>query len=290
MTKCIHNWAVLLFLGIVTEGIWAQQDVWIQKGSWAVGADLIPVIRLTADTAWADQNMVFRLAEDVGDALTVHNLDSLDHTWFIGSPGADDVAIPSGASVEIELPALAMGSYRLGLSDLSGYRLGGSSMLQVELPDISVDSTALYHWNLSDWSTAEMLSIAAGENPDPEAPYVPDQFTINERTYPATIEDPNALVQLGLGDTCLIAIANHGLMDHVLHFHGFHVQIVSSTHQPERVGWSKDTVPVLKGEAMTVQLVANQSGTYPVHDHNLIAVTNAGFYPGGMLTQIIVSP
>ncbi|MBL6866745.1 MAG: hypothetical protein ISQ97_06595 [Flavobacteriales bacterium] len=80
MTKRIVNWAVLLCLGIVTEGIWAQQDVWIQKGSWEVGADFIPVIRLTADTAWADQNMVFRLAEDAGDALTVHNLDSLDHT------------------------------------------------------------------------------------------------------------------------------------------------------------------------------------------------------------------
>jgi hypothetical protein len=47
---------------------------------------------------------------------------------------------------------------------------------------------------------------------------------------------------------------------------------------------------VKKGEGMTVQLVANQAGIYPVHDHNLIAVTNAGFYPGGMITQIIVDP
>jgi len=290
MKKFIHSLVVLFYWSLCGTGVWAQQEVWIQKGIWEVGAENVPVIRLTPDTIWSDQNKVFSLTEETGDFLTVHNLDSLDHTWFIESSGADDVVIPAGGSAELELPALAMGCYRLGLSDLSGYRLGGSSMLQVGLPDIAFDSTALYHWNLSDWSTAEMMSIAAGEIPDEEAPYVPTQFTINERTYPATVEDPNALVQLNLGDSCLIAIANHGLMDHVLHFHGFHVSIVSSTHHPERVGWSKDTVPVRKGEGLTVQLVANQPGTYPVHDHNLIAVTNAGFYPGGMLTQIIVAP
>lgn len=290
MSQFVQCLAVILYFGICGEAAWAQQNVWIQKGVWEVGVEMIPAIRLTSDTAWSDQNTVFTLAEETVDILTVHNLDSLDHTWFVEVPGADDVAIPAGESVVLELPALAMGSYRMGLSDVTGFRLGGSAMLQVGLPDIGLDSTALYHWNLSDWSTADMLAIASGELPDVEAPYVPTQFTINEHAYPATMEDPNALVQLSLGDTCLIAIANHGLMDHVLHFHGFHIQIISSTHQPERVGWSKDTVPVRKGEALTVQLVANQTGTYPVHDHNLIAVTNAGFYPGGMLTQIIVSP
>jgi hypothetical protein len=66
--------------------------------------------------------------------------------------------------------------------------------------------------------------------------------------------------------------------------------MISSSHHPERVGWSKDTVPIRMGEVLTVQLVANQVGMYPVHNHNLIAVTNAGFYPGGMITQIHVAP
>ena len=53
--------------------------------------------------------------------------------------------------------------------------------------------------------------------------------------------------------------------------------------------WSKDTVPIKAGETMVLELTANLAGIYPVHDHNLIAVTNAGFYPGGMLTQIHVA-
>ena len=79
-------------------------------------------------------------------------------------------------------------------------------------------------------------------------------------------------------------------MDHVLHFHGFHVEYLSTTIQTSRIGWIKDTVPLKKGEAMTVLLIANQEGIYPVHNHNLIAVTNSGFYPGGMITLINITP
>jgi len=56
------------------------------------------------------------------------------------------------------------------------------------------------------------------------------------------------------------------------------------------VGWSKDTVPVKRGECVVVKLNPNQSGEYPVHAHNLVAVTNAGFYPGGMITFLSVAP
>jgi FtsP/CotA-like multicopper oxidase with cupredoxin domain len=95
-------------------------------------------------------------------------------------------------------------------------------------------------------------------------------------------------VQVPLGSTSYISIVNSGRMDHVLHFHGFHAEVITSSYHPERVGWSKDTFPVLRGECLTVKLTAFQSGVYPVHNHNLIAVTNAGFYPGGQLTYIEV--
>jgi FtsP/CotA-like multicopper oxidase with cupredoxin domain len=78
-------------------------------------------------------------------------------------------------------------------------------------------------------------------------------------------------------------------MEHVLHFHGFHAEILHAS-DPTRIGWVKDTFPLDVSSTLTLKLVVDLEGTYPVHDHNLIAVTNTGFYPGGMITHIVVSP
>jgi hypothetical protein len=49
-------------------------------------------------------------------------------------------------------------------------------------------------------------------------------------------------------------------------------------------------MPFLMGEVAVVRLDAFQPGMYPVHNHNLIAVTNAGLYPGGMITHLNIAP
>ena len=246
------------------------------------------VLRLNSTSDWSEQNAVIERESGFASELVIVNADSTLHQWSLLEGTNAGNAIGPGDTLLVELPALPLGTYRLGLIDSEGAGLGAQSMLQVGLqPNTDVP---VFHWNLCDWQTDQMQAWSENMEPDTSAPYVPNYFSINEQTYPATLEDPNALVSLALGDTCWIAVANHGQMDHVLHFHGFHIEIISSNLQPNRIGWSKDTVPIKKGEGMTLQLVANQLGTYPVHDHNLIAVTNAGFYPGGMLTQIIVNP
>ena len=40
--------------------------------------------------------------------------------------------------------------------------------------------------------------------------------------------------------------------------------------------WEKDTFPVFPGEAMTLLLVPDQPGMYPVHNHNLVTVATGG--------------
>ena len=283
--------AVLLgAVGISPQSAAAQDSLWIATGTWEGVSEETPIIRLVSDTAATISNAVIQRPAATESWLTVFNLDSVPHHWFMDGMEGESIEILAYSETEIALPALPQGTYCYGLADELGKRLGGRGMVQVGLTPEANSGFPLFHWNLNDWSTPDMQALAAGVSLDPSSPYVPDRFTINERTYPATAEDAFAVVQLNMGDTCWIAIANHGLMDHVLHFHGFHVTLLTSTHHPERIGWSKDTVPVLRGEGLTVQLVANQSGTYPVHDHNLIAVTNAGFYPGGMLTHINVAP
>jgi len=162
--------------------------------------------------------------------------------------------------------------------------LGASMMLRVGYDDLQH-----FEWNLNEWDTLR-TEIAASQMPvDFAAPYEPRQFTINDRVFPNTLEDSTAYVAVDLNQEVYISIVNHGYMEQVLHFHGFHIEMIQSSYHNERVGWMKDTVPLRSGECVIVKLVANQPGVYPVHAHNLIAVTNAGFYPGGMITQINVT-
>lgn len=285
--------ANVLSIGLVCFGLFtlegsacAQDTLFVVRGTWTQIPESPESLRLVTAPEWTEQNSVLQGVADAPWPLVVVNLDSLQHEFTVHAAGIEAVPLQPADTVTLVVPALGMGTYRFGLTDAQGIGLGAQGMVQIGLAD---GDLPLFHWNLCDWETDALEAWSEGEIPV-EGPYVPNYFTINERIYPNTLEDENALVVAAIGDTCLISVANHGRMDHVLHFHGFHVTILSSNTQPERIGWSKDTVPIKRGEGMTVQLVANQAGTYPVHDHNLIAVTNAGFYPGGMLTQIQVMP
>ena len=282
--KCIGTTGFVL----ATVLAFGQDSLFIMRGTWDQLPEAPQVLRLNTSANWSEQNAILEREADLASTLVIVNADSTSHQWAVLTGDTEGITIESGDTAVVNLPALPMGTYRLGLIDGEGSGLGAQSMLQVGLQ--SDEDLALFHWNLCDWETDQMAAWGNGMEPDPTAAYVPNYFSINEQTYPTTLEDPNTLVSVALGDTCWIAVANHGQMDHVLHFHGFHVEVLTSNLQPARIGWSKDTVPIKKGEGMTLLLVANQAGTYPVHDHNLIAVTNAGFYPGGMLTQIIVDP
>jgi hypothetical protein len=269
-----------------SDSVRAQDTLFVVRGNWTQIPEAPESLRLVAAPEWTEQNTVLEAAANTSWPLVVVNLDSLEHEFTVLAAETESVLLEPADTVNLMVPALEMGTYRYGLTDGQGVGLGAQGMIQIGLAN---QGTPLFHWNLCDWETAAMAEWSAGESPS-EGPYVPNYFTINERVFPNTLEDENAVVVSAVGDTSWISIANHGRMDHVLHFHGFHVTILSSNMQPERIGWSKDTVPIKQGEGMTVQLVTDQAGVYPVHDHNLIAVTNAGFYPGGMLTQIQVMP
>jgi hypothetical protein len=284
----MHSFKLLIFIASAAFSIalQGQDSLWISRGEWTDIPDSVQSIRFNSNPQWSGINSTLSRVPGESSTLFLINTDSISHTWGLQVEGEEDWELAAFDSLLIPIPAMAQGTYRFGLLDESGRVLGASGQLQVGLEG----EYPLFHWNLGDWSMERMASADAGYPVDWDSPYVPEQFTINERTFPATVDDSDAFVALSLGDTCLISIANHGFMDHVFHFHGFHVTMMTSTHHPQRIGWSKDTVPIRMGEALTVRLIAYQVGLYPVHNHNLIAVTNAGFYPGGMITQIHVTP
>ena len=277
---------ILIFIGVCsTLAMNGQDTLWILPGTWIQGLDTMPALRSEVQSTWTGFNAVIERSANASNSIVIFNTDTVEHTWSTNAPDAAITSLPPEMATEVSLPSLPQGSYHYSLIDEPGKVLGAGGLLRIGWTD-----ETMFYWNLSEWQPSMMELAAAGESIDWTLPYVPRHFTINERAYPSTADDPNALVALNLNDTCFISISNLGHMNHVLHFHGFHVDIMTSTDHPERVGWNKDTVPIRKGESMTVRLVAFQEGMYPVHNHNLIAVTNAGFYPGGMITTIHVMP
>ncbi|MFT6279753.1 MAG: hypothetical protein ACJAU0_002588, partial [Flavobacteriales bacterium] len=216
--------------------------------------------------------------------LIIYNTDSLPHTFTIDGIIDTDNVIGGGLSGVFTLDFPSEGTYRY-YSDVSyGKSIGANGIILV-----GFDQAPNYYWNLFDLNKDLTDELANTSVSAIVSPYQPELFLINGAHFPNTLDDPSAMIEMSLNDEVIISVINGGNMDHVLHFHGFHVQILEASVQSIRTNWIKDSVVMKKGEALTLKLIGNQIGVYPVHDHNLIAVTNTGFYPGGMLTQIIVS-
>lgn len=264
---------------------YAQDTLWINSGEWHQSQDTMQVLRFNETAVFDTSNVALSTSVDASSFLTVINTDTEPHDFGIDGIWSFGVEILPNDTTSLEIPPLSMGTYRYFSGDQRGVYLGLSGVLKVGL--IMPNQ---FHWNLADCMPERMDSISSGGELLDEDLYVPRYFSINSYTYPHTALDANGYVALNLGDTCTISIVNSGFMDHVLHFHGFHVEYLSTTIQTSRIGWIKDTIPLKKGEGVTLLLIANQAGIYPVHNHNLIAVTNSGFYPGGMLTLININP
>ncbi len=89
---------------------------------------------------------------------------------------------------------------------------------------------------------------------------MPYQWTINGRSY-----DNHAPLPLRAGENVQIAIKNTTKMFHPMHIHGHTFQV----RYGAAVGPRKDTVIVLPGTTMTLDLVADNPGQWLAHCHNI---------------------
>ena len=113
--------------------------------------------------------------------------------------------------------------------------------------------------------------------------YEPDYFYVNGISYGAD----RVQLMMGLGEDVAIRFINAGLIFYPMHFHGYHVNVVTRNRFPETGVISKDTVLVKTNECVEVILpVGQQAGLYPLHSHFVPAVTNNGLYPGGGLIML----
>lgn len=146
-----------------------------------------------------------------------------------------------------------------------------------------------FYWHLMEFERKRMPDLVNGSNATWHD-YDPDYFTINGKSNPHVNADPQARVTGNVGDTIYIVAHNGGMSHHSLHFHGYHLEVLYSTRTDDVIGRRKDTFPVHRGESLLFRLVPHQPGEYPVHDHNLVAVSGGGIYPNGMFTTMLISP
>ncbi|MDA0729048.1 MAG: multicopper oxidase domain-containing protein [Bacteroidetes bacterium] len=268
---------------LLANGFCAQSDtLWMVPGGVGLGGDTLAALRFCDTPQFQVSNETI---DGALSSLVLVNGDSVAHELACTALEGTTWSVAPGASVELDVSGLGNATHRLWSVTERGQTLGLSTMVRSGWDDLPH-----YEWNLNEWDPEETWVLAEGGSLDPSAAYVPRQFTINDLNFPNTLADSSSYVQTSVGAAVYISIVNQGRMDQVLHFHGYHVDMLQSSAHGNRVGWSKDTVPVKAGERVVVRLDPNQSGEYPVHAHNLVAVTNAGFYPGGMITYLNVAP
>lgn len=259
--------------------------LYINKDALTIVAHTMQVTAFNDSSYWKPQSMVLEL--NIGDTLQLHivNNDTLDHTFSIDELVTTGNTVTAGGTADFELTFDQEGAYRYYSDVAYGKLLGASGIIMY-----GYQNYARNYWNMFEQDDTLSQDIAALNVNATPLDYWPVIFTINMKVPPALDNDTLAKLTGSVGDTIIITVVNSGQMEHTLHFHGYHVEILQASINTKMIGWSKDTFPILIGEVMVLRLVPDQPGLYPVHEHNLINVSTNGAYPGGMLNLIEISP
>jgi len=123
-------------------------------------------------------------------------------------------------------------------------------------------------------------SVAAGQ-PYDMANYEPDYFFVNGVSYVRNTS--SVVLQMAVGENVAFRMMNAGSIFYPMHFHGYHVSVVTRSGKAENFVRDKDSVMIKPNESIEAMLNVNQAGAYPLHTHYLPGVTNNGTYAGGGL-------
>ena len=261
----------------------SHETLFINRGEIeAVDSNKFSYLAFNNSTSFYKDNVRIRLT--VGDSLIlmIVNNDSINHTFSCQSQITNQLPILPGDTGLYRFKFNQSGVFIFYDVNPELAYLGLGSMISVEN-----NSNAHFFWNIKEHNKSWNDTIAKGY-PINWATYYPDYFLINGNSNPDINNDPIARVTGNVGDTIYINIANTGKSIHSLHFHGYHGTLIYSSKDPNQQGRSKDTFPVYPMESIIVQIIPDKVGEYPVHDHNLVAVSGGNFYPNGMFLTMLI--
>lgn len=264
-----------------------NQRVYINRGEMlTVDSLFIPALSYNSTSTFNKQNVFIELL--VGDTLhlTLVNTDTVAHQFQIKNHNSNVVIVLAQDSAQASFIFSTENAYVFyDPSENERYRyLGLGSAILVKK---QASTTNRFYWNIKDHDVDFHQALAVGEAVDWQA-YYPTYFTINGNSNPYINQDPVARVTGAIGDTLRVYMVNTGVAIHSLHFHGYHATIVQSSKNPTHVGREKDTFPVHGMELVVIELVPDKVGEYPVHDHNLVAVSGGNIYPNGMFLTMLI--
>jgi len=276
---------LFLLVAKITFSATVYDTLYINKSPYTIGSFTFDACVFNDSVNFKLENAVIELNE--GDNLQLHvvNNDTLEHTFTIDGVINNNNTISAGGTKDFTINFNNVGAYRFYSDVFYGKHLGASSIIMY-----GYENYPKYYWNMFEQSDTLSHEIASLQTTAIPFTYQPDIFTINLKVYPDLNNDVHAKINQQVGDTIYIAVLNSGKMFHTLHFHGYHVDIISASINSKYNGWSKDSFGILENEMVLVRLVPDQPGMYPVHEHNLINVTTNGVYPGGMLNLINIQP
>jgi heme/copper-type cytochrome/quinol oxidase subunit 2 len=151
------------------------------------------------------------------------------------------------------------------------------------------DLIQYYYWDIREHRSEWNQLILSGGTPD-LLTYDPNQFAINGNIHDGIESDTLAKIHGNVGQEFRLVLVNHGFSIHSMHFHGYHGIILNSSKSPSHVGREKDSFPIYPMEYLVLSFTPDKPGEYPVHDHNLVAVTSGGIYHAGMITTLVIEP
>jgi FtsP/CotA-like multicopper oxidase with cupredoxin domain len=263
-----------------------QDTLYINRGEFTtVDSTLMPYLAFNASSEFNIENK--RIVLEVNDTLNlvIVNNDSLTHGFNIKEYSGVSSTVSPGSSIQISfsstIPVTAI--YYDNYNYPNNRYMGLAGIITVKNPVASSN----FYWNIKEHQKDFNNLIGNGNGVD-WLQYYPDYFTINGKSNPHINTDSSARIVGNIGDTIHVHLVNTGQSIHSLHFHGYHSTILQSSKFPNHIGRSKDTFPVYSMESVVLQLVPHQIGEYPVHDHNLVAVSGGNIYPNGMFTTILI--
>ncbi len=278
---------VVLILGLSSYAATVEEKIYILSDSMTcVDNTTFPYRTFNDFNAFSQNNPILQLNQDDSLSLWVVNFDSIDHNFQIEDYASTFETIPAGDSVLVGYKFVNAGGYIYHdpLNAPTNQYLGLAGMIIVK--DHSHDS---FYWNIkehdSTWNDNLLHNVAVDWTT-----YEPDFFTINGNSNPDINADPLARIVGNVGDTLILYMSNTGNSVHSMHLHGYHATILYSSKSALEVGREKDTFPIHPMQSLVLRIVPDKEGEYPVHDHNLVAVTGNNLYANGMFMTMLISP
>ncbi len=223
-----------------------------------------------------------------GDDIIINLTNNLNTAIKFDIPGVveNQGLLNSGSSTTINFTAPQAGSYLFRDDKVTefGQAMGltgpmvimpsnGSQTLFTGGPAFDRQYTLV----LNDFDDRLNAATANGQSYNLDD-FEPNYYFVNGLSYPNTSTDADTKIAMSMGEDVAIRFVNAGLLSHSMHFHGYHVRVISRNRVPVTDIIDKDTVLVNPGECVDVILPVNQLGKFPLHTHYIPAVTANGVY------------